>query len=66
MFPPALAKELVYSSGISFIKVMQTAVCCIYLIRLHKYGSELEQIRVVIGLKGRTLKKIKFTFIGSG
>ena len=79
MLPPALVKELVYSSGIPFIIVMQTAVRCIYLDSI-KHGSELDLVilfkyifqddysrelakRVVIGLTGRSLKKFQLTWL---
>ena len=79
MLPPALVKELVYSSGIPFIIVMQTAVRCTYLDSI-KHGSELDLVilfkdiiqgdysrelarRVVIGLTGRSLKKIQLILL---
>ena len=81
LFPPALVKELVYSSGIPFIIVMQTAVRCIYLDSI-KHCSELDLVnlfkyivqddysrelarRVVLRLTGRSLKTFKFTVTGS-
>ena len=79
MLPPALVKELVYSSGIPFIIVMQTAVRCIYLDSI-KHGSELDLVilfkditqddysrelarRVVTDRLRETLKKIQLTWL---
>ena len=79
MLSPALVKELVYSSGIPFIIVMQTAVRCIYLDSI-KHGSELDLVilfkditqddysrelarRVVTDRLRETLKKIQLTWL---